>query len=162
MKNESTPVKGRPPLLCWDIFMEGYARRTELADDLIQIKKISKRYKWSIPLGEFENELIWRNKTLIITDPQLVIVHATRNIFDMTGYNPVEVIGKTPKIFQGMDTETEKRELIKEAIDRQKSFDIIITNYKKDDSPYQCHIESWPVFNNHRELVHYIAVEYTA
>ena len=150
------------PLLCWDIFIETVERREFFADDIKSLRKISRANKWP-PLDlSFENALIWENKTIIVTDPTLVILYATKNLADMSGYSASEVIGQTPKMFQGKETGKKERSLIREAIDQQKPFEVVITNYKKDGSLYHCHVDAYPVFNSKKQLVNFIAFEKAA
>lgn len=150
------------PLLCWDIFMETLQRRDLFAHDISTIQKIGRANKWPPLELSFENALIWENKTIVVTDPSLKIIHATENLVGMTGYSPAEVIGKTPKMFQGIKTGKKERALIREAINQQKPFDVVITNYKKDGTTYACHVEAYPIFNQKNELVNFIAYEKAA
>lgn len=150
------------PLLCWDIFMEGQIRRDQFAKDSKSIKKIMDNNDWQHPVVHLDNSLIWENKVIIITDTNLNIVHATENIFGMSGYKSFEVIGKSPTMFQGEETETSQKEIIRSAIDNQKTFEATITNYKKDGSTYKCHIKGYPVFNKQGTLVNFVAIEMAA
>ncbi|XVJ65117.1 MAG: PAS domain-containing protein [Lacibacter sp.] len=150
------------PLLCWDICLEGLHRRMQLADDLKIMQNIMKAGNWHNTLVSLDNTLVWENKVIIITDPTLKIIHATENMFAMNGYKQKDVIGKSPSMFQGAKTEIIERQKIKIAVDKQNSFESIITNYKKDGSIYKCHIEGHPVFNKKGNLVNFIAIENAA
>lgn len=77
----------------------------------------------------------------------------------MNGYLPKEVLGKTPKLFQGPATEPGSRELIRTAIAAIQPFTCTILNYRKDGSLYNCSIEGFPVVNESGKLVHYVAIE---
>ena len=142
--------------------MQGYHTRMEYADDLKMLKKFRMEKSIVMPDVALDNTLLWENKVIVITDCNLRIIHATQNIFDMSGYKPQEVIGKKPDIFQGEKTTSEERNVIRIAVDAQKPFDTIITNYKKDGTMYKCHIEAYPVFNRRGECVNFIAVENAA
>jgi PAS domain S-box-containing protein len=146
-------------LSCWDVCTEGLQRRIYLAEDLMALKKIVKQQKWSGQLFSFDEKLLWCDKVVIVTDETLHIIHATKNMLAMNGYTPDEVIGKTPKLFQGKQTEVSAREKIREAISNQKPFEAILTNYKKDGSIYKCQVEGYPVLNTQRNLVNFIAFE---
>jgi PAS domain S-box-containing protein len=150
------------PLLCWDIYSEGLQRRVQLADDLKIIQKIMNDSKWHDALVSLDKVLIWQNKVIIITDSKLNIIHATQNMFAMNGYKQNEVIGKTPAMFQGAKTEIIERQKIKAAVENQRPFESIITNYKKSGSMYKCHIEGYPMFNKKGSLVNFIALENAA
>ena len=114
---------------------------------------------WSPLPVSLDNMLIWQNKVIVITDTNINIVHATENMFDMNGYKPQEVIGKSPKMFQGEATTSEEKKVLKISLYNQTSFDTIITNYKKGGSIYKCHIEGYPVFTKEGNLVNFVALE---
>jgi len=149
-------------LWCWDIVQEGMHRRKELAKDITAIQKISTVNNWQELYKSVDTALVWENKTIIITDKRLTIVYATENIYKMTGYKPSEVVGNTPKMFQGAATAPAQRKVIRTAIDDLKNFDTTIINHRKDGSVYNCHIEGYPVFDHTGELVNFIAFEKAA
>lgn len=99
------------------------------------------------------------NKSLLITNANLEIVFASENITKMNGYSPFEIIGKSPKIFQGVLTSEKAKKSIREAILKLKSFKKVILNYKKDGSTYLCEIEAYPKFNQKGNFINYIAFE---
>lgn len=148
------------PLLCWDIIQEGRIRREEFAKDLQVLSKIQEVNQWNFhSYTSLENALIWENKTILVTSPELVIVFVTKNMAGMTGYMPSEVIGKTPKMFQGPATQEDRRQQIRQAITDKVSFECDILNYRKNGSVYQCRIQGYPVFNTSGSLVHFLAME---
>ncbi|WP_228526582.1 MULTISPECIES: PAS domain-containing protein [unclassified Flavobacterium] len=77
----------------------------------------------------------------------------------MTGYRESEVLGKTPKMFQGPATCKTALKEIREAIELKIPFEKIIQNYKKDGRIYKCNIRGVPVFNLKGELSHFVAFE---
>lgn len=146
-------------LSCWDVCTEGLERRIYMAEDLVALKKIVTRQKWNKQPFSFDEKLIWGDKVIIVTDDTLHIIHATKNMLAMNGYTRSEVIGKTPKMFQGKETETLAKEKIRNAINNKKPFEAILTNYKKDGSIYKCQVEGYPVLDTQRNLVNFIAFE---
>lgn len=150
------------PLKSWDIILEGLERRQEFAADIEALERIGSERKWRLPFAStLDNTLIWENKVILITAPNLTIEFATRNIAAMNGYQPKEVIGKTPRMFQGAGTTETERSVIRNAVRELRPFDTVITNYKKDGNIYKCRIEGFPVFNHVGALVNFIALEQT-
>jgi len=146
--------------LCWDIVMEGTARRKEFAKDIMALQKLMETNGWhTLMERSVDNCIIWENKTIIVTSPALKIILATKNIYQMNGYQPHEVIGKHPKMFQGEETCIASRKQIKKAIEKQINFDCSIINYRKDGKKYTCHIEGFPILNKQGKLVNYVALE---
>lgn len=149
------------PLLCWDIFMEGYHALIQKADDIRHLKKISKQQNWKSK-WDFQKELVANNCVIVVTNPAGTIVFASQNIFEMTGYTAKELKGKNPKILQGEKTDKNIIAKIKTSVTEAKPFDTVILNYKKNGRPYHCRIKGFPVFNKTDELVNFIAFEQAA
>ena len=152
-------MKNGRPLLCWDIFMEGFHRRLNLADDIQQLAQLSQQQGWIHNLN-FEHQLLWLDRTILVTDPALMIVYASSNMENMNGYTPDEVIGWRPSMFQGPETSLLTRQQLGEAIKKQTPFETTIINYRKDGQQYLCHLEEYPLFNHKKDLVNFIAFEH--
>jgi predicted transglutaminase-like protease len=80
-------------------------------------------------------------------------------MLDLNGYYPNEVIGNSPKMFQGELTNKKVSQEISEAVKTKQPFDKIIINYCKDGSLYKCQIKGYPVFDVNGELINFIAFE---
>lgn len=148
------------PLLSWDLFSSHFDKLKTSALDGGKLKSLSKNNNW-IENWDFNAELQKEN-VIVVTDTNLNIVFASQNIIEMTGYSSDEILGKSPKIFQGKDTSLLERKAIREAIKLQKPFDKTIVNYKKNGEAYFCQIKGFPVFNTKNELVNFVAFEKAA
>lgn len=151
---------GKMPLLSWDLYSVFFRTLMASQRDLTLLNELSKVYKWNLSL-DLEEELK-TNDAIIVTNSKLEIVFASYGIAEMSGYQPTEVIGNTPKMFQGKATSTEKRAQINKAISIQQPFETTLTNYRKNGESYECHIRSFPIFNKKGELTHFIALEKAA
>lgn len=151
------------PLLCWDIVSEGLNRRLEFAKDMTNLQHIIKKNDWNL-LSErsLDNSIVWENKAMLVTNLDLKIVLATKNIIEMGGYRPLELIGKSPRMFQGKATTEQSRNIIRQAVEKHIPFITDIVNYRKDGSIYNCHIEGYPIFNKKGHLVNFVALENVA
>ncbi len=102
---------------------------------------------------------------IIITEAEPVnmpgprIVYVNEAFTKMTGYTAAEVIGKTPRILQG--TETDKNELkrLSEALKNWQPCEITIINYKKNGEEFWINISVTPVADEKGWFTHWIAVE---
>src|SRR5690606_15970251 len=91
------------------------------------------------------NAIVYQQKRdIIVTNVHQEIVFVTQGIYKMNGYQAFELIGKSPKIFQGKLTSAESKNKIRAAIKNQLPFKDIILNYKKDGATYLCDIEAYP------------------
>lgn len=150
----------RMPLISWDFFGDFLQSLHKDLSDLSALKSMSVSHKWESDF-DFEDELHNQN-VIVVTDPALKIVFASHNMVQMTGYESEEVIGKTPKFFQGTKTAQLTNREIRNAIDRQQPFEKVLVNYRKSGEPYDCLIKGFPVFNKKGELSHFIAFERVA
>ena len=148
------------PLTSWNFYAEYFERTVKILSDTNLLRGISRLNSWSQE-WDLHNEL--RNETVIVvTCSKLKIVFASQNIQKMNGYKPDEVIGNSPKMFQGEATDSFISKQIGEAIVSQKPFDKVVINYKKDGSQYKCHIKGFPIFNKNGKLINFIAFERAA
>jgi hypothetical protein len=146
------------PLLSWDIFMEGYWKKMSLAEDKLKLDKMARLHLWQ-QQWNIETLLLKQGKVIVVTDPFLHIVFASSNITAMNGYTVAEITGKTPKLFQGENTDKNIIIDIRNAIRERRNFHVSLINYKKNKEPYHCNIEGFPVFNKKKQLVNFIAFE---
>jgi PAS domain S-box-containing protein len=135
------------PLLSWKIFND--STKESVTFNALQKNWVSKE--------DYHQQVA--NKFVIITDINLKIQFATKEISELTGYHPTEIIGQSPKIFQGNLTSETTKSKIKEALTKKHPFKEVVINYKKDGSIYQCEIEAYPKFDSNNNLVNYIAFE---
>ncbi|CAM4029939.1 PAS domain-containing protein [Flavobacterium antarcticum] len=148
------------PLLSWDLYSVFFRNLMGAQHDLSLLNQLSKLYKWNLNL-DLADEL-QTNDAIIVTNANLQIVFASKGIAEMSGYQPAEVVGNSPKMFQGKETSVEKRASIREAVLNLQPFDTVVVNYKKNGELYDCHIRSFPIFNKKGELTHFIALEKAA
>lgn len=149
------------PLLCWDIFIDRMYRRMTLAQDAEDLRSYAMEHNWKIQ-WDFNKVLCEQEKVVVVTNMQAKIVFASSNMIEMNGYNAKDVVGKSPSIFQGPETELEYKKMVASKIKKEKSFQAIITNYKPYGMKYKCAIEGHPVFNLQGRLINYIAFEQAA
>ncbi len=146
------------PLEAWDMFAERYGRFCQGLEEVKAMRDLAKRQDWG-DTSFFEKEILQKEHIVVVTDPQLHIVHASKNIFHMNGYHPSEIIGRTPKIFQGKGTSKSALTEIREAISEKRPFETTVVNYRKDGSPYKCWIKGSPIKNAIGEVVNFVAFE---
>ena len=130
----------------------------DLAEDRAALLKLAELKNWKHSF-DFENALFRLNNTIIVTDPSILIVFASSNMPAMNGYQPSEVIGKKPSMFQGAASSGETKTRIREAIHSQIPFEATIANYRKNKQVYDCLIKGFPVFDKSKNLVNFIAFE---
>ncbi len=152
----SATVSKVMPLLSWNFHIENYNTMISFKEDLMRLKELGK--KWSLE-ADFLRELTVDKMVIVITTPELSIVYATHNIFQMNGYAQDEVVGASPKMFQGKNTCPVVSNKIRQAVRQELPFDEVVLNYRKDESTYKCSIKGMPLYDKKGVLVNYIAFE---
>ena len=77
----------------------------------------------------------------------------------MTGYEAAEVIGRTPQLLQGPNTDRATLDRLTAALERRQSLRVELINYRKDGAEYWVEIDLTPVTDAAGRLTHVIAVE---
>lgn len=146
------------PISSWDLFAPFFQNMCKSYNDITTLTGLAKDNKWSYE-ERFHQELLEKNTVIIVTDPELKIVHASQNVSEMNGYRRDEILGKKPKMFQGEKTCKETSQRIRKAVQSKKPFEAVILNYRKDGTTYKCWIKGEPVFNTSGQVVNFIAYE---
>lgn len=148
------------PLLSWNFYGDYLSQLNHHFSDKNLFLHIGKKENWKY---ESEIQKNWDiEMVVVVTCPSLKIVYATKNMVRMNGYQPEEVIGQSPKMFQGEATCPKTSLAIRNAVQNQQPFEKIVTNYCKDGSTYKCHIKAFPVFDRKGNLKNFIAFEKVA
>ncbi|OCB77314.1 PAS domain-containing protein [Flavobacterium crassostreae] len=148
------------PLFSWNFYGTVLQQLRNANLDTQKIDQIAATFKWESANWELKKALY--EDVIVVTDPALKIVFSSQNMVKMNGYKAEEVVGKTPRMFQGKDTCIETSKEIKIAIQKQLPFEKKVLNYKKNGDPYYCIIKGFPIFNKKGFLSHFIAFEKTA
>jgi PAS domain S-box-containing protein len=149
------------PVLSLDFHYQFVTELKHSLVDLRNLKSIALESKWKSS-SEWNIESPIKEEVIIVTDAKLTIVFASQNMIKMNGYLPTEVLGNSPKMFQGEATDRIVSSEISSAIKLQQSFEKTVLNYKKNGDVYSCLIKGYPVFNKKGQLIHYIAFEKAA
>jgi PAS domain S-box-containing protein len=82
--------------------------------------------------------------SVLITDTTKAgkIIYANKAFKTLTGYDPASVIGKNPRILQGLATDKKVIARLAQALKAEKSFEGRAINYRKDGTPF---IMEWRV-----------------
>lgn len=157
IKSEENLHRNSVPILAWDFHYEFKNELKAIFLDLKKVKQISQQFSWDEECLNIQERI--KEEVVLVTDLEFNIVFASNGIKKMTGYSQEEVLGKTPKMFQGPATCQTVLEEIREAIRLKIPFEKTVENYKKDGRTYQCRIFGCPIFNLKGCLSHFIAFE---
>lgn len=112
-----------------------------------------------------ESAVEYARDSIIITDtalgenPGQHIVYVNRALQEQTGYSNEEILGKTPRIFQGPETSPETRRRIREALRDWESINVEILNYRKDGTNYWADLSIVPIQREDGIYTHWVAIQ---
>jgi PAS domain S-box-containing protein len=147
------------PLMSWDQFTLNYAQKNvqlKRKSDINTVQQFLKKEKLANNIDQiFKNQEF---EGLIITDVEQNICWVNDGFTQMTGYPKRYALNKTPRFLQGEKTTIESKNLIREKLKTLSPFTGIITNYRKDNSEYECEVKIIPLVNNNI-VTHFLALE---
>ncbi|WP_339650426.1 PAS domain-containing protein [uncultured Maribacter sp.] len=147
------------PVLSWDFYAENVASIYKSEEDMSSLMSLGSSNSWNIDTEVLDEKLKVNKNVVVVTDTNLNIVFATKNIWAMNQYHPNEILGKKPKIFQGSKTSKSTLKIVSEAVKANKPFEVTLVNYRKDGSTYNCWIQGHPIFDQKGKVVNFIAFE---
>lgn len=92
-----------------------------------------------------------------LDEPGPRIIFANEAAEAMTGYRPEELIGKTPRLFQGPETDRVALDRIRAALTARQRVKEVLLNYCKDGQPYWNEVEIVPLAPTSPEEPEYFA-----
>lgn len=112
-----------------------------------------------------ESVVVHTNDAVIITEAEPIdapgpkILYVNAAFTQMTGYTADEVLGKSPRILQGPNTDKTELVKLKKALKSWQSCEITVLNYKKNGQPFWCNMQIKPIANAQGWFTQWIAVE---
>ena len=114
-----------------------------------------------------ESVVINANDVILITEAEPIdlpsggprVVYINDAFSRMTGYAPHEILGKTPRVLQGPDTDPKIRAFIREKLKAWEGFRAELLNYKKDGTPFWVELNVQPVSDERGFYTHWISVQ---
>ena len=105
------------------------------------------------------------NDAIVITEAEPIdhpgprIVWVNKIFYERHGYRPDEVIGNTPRILQGPDTDRATLDRVREALSKWQPVRAELLNYRKDGTSYWNEFEIVPVANDQGWFTHWVSVQ---
>ncbi len=151
---------GSSKILSWRaayIANEGITYAT--ARDITERKEEEERLKL------LETVIINTTDAVVITEafpfenPGPKIIYVNDSYYKMTGYRREEIIGKTPRILQGVNTDKNELQRLKKAIENNVPCEIEVINYKKSGEEFWTSINISPVLNEKGIPIYWVGIK---
>ena len=116
--------------------------------------------KWSKIL---ESIVIHTPDGVVVTDADqkngTAIIYVNEAMLNISGYTRDELIGKSPAIFHGDNTEQPGLKILGEALKEKKPCKIELANYTKQGKKYYINITISPILGYDGEVTHWISIQ---
>ncbi len=112
-----------------------------------------------------ESVALHARDSIIITEaeptaePGPRILFCNRAFTETTGYAAEEVLGRTPRILQGPDTDPAARATLRAAFTAWRPVTVELLNYRKDGSPFWVELSIVPVADETGWYTHWVSVQ---
>lgn len=130
----------------------------------IHLRDVTARRQSQEQLRLLEGSIARLNDIVIITEagpfnepgPRIVFVN---DAFERrTGYARDEVLGRSPRLLQGPQTQRARLDQIRSALEQWEPVRVDLVNYRKDGEPFWVDLDISPVWDKSRRLTHWVAV----
>ena len=129
------------------------------------IQDITKQKEEEQRLKLLETVITQAKDSIIITEPDLddsnipKIVYVNPAFSLMSGYDPYEIIGESPSIFIGPNSDMQEYEKLSASIKNKQECQIETISYKKNKEEYWVGFSMLPVYNSDGELSHWVSIQ---
>lgn len=96
---------------------------------------------------------------ILITDPtqpENPIIYVNPAFSRITGYSSNEILGQNCRFLQGVGTDPQTVDHIRQAIREQREITATLLNYRKDGQPFWNELRIAPVFSEEGELLYFV------
>lgn len=91
--------------------------------------------------------------------PDTPIVYVNEAFTALTGYTPGDVIGKSPRLLQGPETDASVLTRLREDLEAGRVFEGEAVNYRKDCSQFVMHWRVFPVNGTEGAHAYFVALQ---
>ncbi|MGD9661768.1 MAG: PAS domain-containing protein, partial [Porticoccaceae bacterium] len=151
-----------PPLKTW-FNVDVYPSNEGLA---VYFRDVTEAKIREEQLRLLETAVSRQNDILLITEADSIdapdapkIVYINDAFVRKTGFNREEVLGKTPRILQGKDTQRSELDRIRAALETAQPVRSELINYTKGGEPFWLEVDIVPLMDGSGKPSHFVAVE---
>lgn len=135
------------------------ARLAEVAADLLQARQRGYQVSYLTSALEQIDEAVLVTEAQPLDPPGPRITWVNEAFTDISGYEKDELLGETPRLLQGPETDREVLDRVRNALENEESIRAETVNYRKDGTPYVVSYTIAPVRDASGELTHWASVQ---
>ncbi|MBW4480243.1 MAG: PAS domain S-box protein [Tolypothrix brevis GSE-NOS-MK-07-07A] len=158
-KKDGTPIDiifSAAPLLDTDGQISGIVA---VIADITEQKQQAEQVRLLQSVVVNTNDAILITEAETIDEPGPRILYVNEAFTRITGYQPHEVLGKTPRILHGDKTDRAELQKIRLALERWEPVTVEVINYRKDGTEFWNEFSIVPVADGQGWYTHWIAVQ---
>ena len=91
---------------------------------------------------------------------QFPLIYANASFYQMTGYEPGEVMGNDCRFLQGALRDQPGLETLRSALKEGAAATVLLRNFRKDGSWFWNELSVSPVLDEHGQLTHYVGIQH--
>jgi diguanylate cyclase (GGDEF)-like protein/PAS domain S-box-containing protein len=130
----------------------------------LRLRDVSEHRRSQEQLRLLEGSIARLNDIVIITEagpfdepgPRIVFVNEAFEL--RTGYRRDEAVGRSPRFLQGPQTQRDRLDQVRSALEQWQPVRVDLVNYRKDGQPFWVDLDISPVWDKSRRLTHWVAV----
>ncbi len=134
-------------------------RITEQERLLCDSEKAQERLRLLEAAVEKANDVVLISRAEPFDRPGPAIVYVNPAFTQMTGYTPEEVLGKTPRILQGPDTDLAVNARIRAKLEKWQPVQMEVLNYRKDGTQFWSELNIVPIANENGWYTHWVSIQ---
>ena len=140
------------------------ASRNHGPELVVVTREIGGRLSAELRLRLVQSAVEQVNEGVVITDAQITapgpkILYVNPAFTRMTGYTEDELLGRTPRLLQGPETDAAELARMRAALTRGASTEGEAINYRRDGSTYLAHWSVHPLRDAAGNLTHWVSVQ---
>ena len=128
------------------------------------IENATQQQEYRLQLKLFKTVFELSKDMILITDCRLddpgpIILFSNQETEKLSGYSVDEVIGKTPRIFQGPETCKKSLNQLKKALSSGRTFRTELINYTKNGKPFWISLSVFPLRDKNGVITHFGSIQ---
>ena len=105
------------------------------------------------------NDIVMITEATPIDAPGPRIIYVNSAFEKVTGYSRDEVIGKSPRLLQGPETDKAELRKVKQALSQRESVHVELVNYGKSGKPHWLEMDIVPVVGSDGEVLYFASIQ---
>ncbi|MCB0155272.1 MAG: PAS domain-containing protein [Anaerolineae bacterium] len=129
------------------------------------VGQVSKKLSEKERLKLLESVIVHARDGVMITEAEPLdkpgprIIYVNEAFCRMSGYAATEVLGLSPRLLQGEQTDRQTLDKLRQALTAREPVRVELINYRKDGTPFWVELNISPVLADDGQLTHFIAIQ---